>query len=127
MSGPISDLGELLRSLEVVVLPGIWQFTTQSIDDPVPEDAIMSFREREGSTIISPAGHDTSASNKWTWVEVSVHSDLNAVGFLAKLAEALSAAGIPCNAIAGYYHDHIFVPVGMGTSAVSALVTLKAE
>lgn len=126
MSSPISDLTELLASLEVSLLDGVWAYETTSFSiDPDP-DAIMAFKERESLTQICPAKSDTPESNRWHWIEVSVHSDLNAVGFLARLAGALAKAGVPCNAIAGYYHDHIFVPVDKTETALTALRDLKS-
>lgn len=126
MSSPISDLTDLLASLQANLLDGVWAYETiLSSTDPDPE-AIMTFKEREGLTQICPAKSHTPANNRWHWIEVSVHSDLNAVGFLARLADALASAGVPCNAIAGYYHDHIFVPVDTTETALTALRALKS-
>ena len=122
MSGE-SDLETLLKTLRVIRHEGVWRFET-GVDQPDASEAIMTFQESEGMTIIAPAAIDTSSDNRWVWLEMSVHSDLNAVGFLARIAVALSEAGVPCNAVAGFYHDHIFVPEDKADVAVTALEVL---
>lgn len=79
----------------------------------------MAFREAEGWTHIIPAPQADTPG--YIWLEISVHSSLDAVGFLAELATRLAAANIPCNAVAGYYHDHIFVPEDKADAALIAL------
>ena len=122
MSGE-SDLETLLKTLRVIRHEGVWRFEA-GVDQPDASEAIMTFQESEGMTIIAPAAIDTSSDNRWVWLEMSVHSDLNAVGFLARIAVALSEAGVPCNAVAGFYHDHIFVPEDKADVAVTALEVL---
>jgi len=59
-------------------------------------------------------------------ITLSVHSSLEAVGFIAVISRTLAQAGIPCNAIAGYCHDHIFVPVDRAEEAMSLLNEVAA-
>ena len=57
-------------------------------------------------------------------VTLRVHSSLAAVGLTAAVATALTGVGISCNVVAGYFHDHLFVPVDRGQEAVEVLSSL---
>jgi len=116
----MDDLSSLLDALRVIRHDGVWRFATQA-QPPDPSEAIFAFREREGWSALYPATERTPVDNRWVWLELAVVSDLNAVGFLAALAARLAQAGVACNAIAGYYHDHLFVPEGQAGLAIEAL------
>lgn len=130
------DLSKLLASLSVKTRDGVWRFETIPSEEASwtglvnlreVRDIAMLFQETEGLTVITSASADTPKDNQWAWLELSVYSDLQAVGFLAKVAEALAGAGIPCNAVAAYHHDHIFVPVARASDAKMAIETLRTQ
>jgi hypothetical protein len=77
------------------------------------EAVVMSFKEAEGVTLIVRKEwadlHRLEYSFVAAWITLTVHSSLSAVGLTAAFSTALSAAGISCNGVAAYYHDHIFV------------------
>jgi len=79
-----------------------------------PEDSIALFREEEGLTVVIGRRRADELSLPYSyvaaWITLAVHSDLNAVGFLAAITGALADAGISCNVIAALFHDHLFVP-----------------
>lgn len=130
------DLSKLLSSLHVKAREGIWRFETINKEAASWTELVslrdvrqiaMLFQEDEGLTVITAATDDTPAENRWVWLELSVYSDLNAVGFLSKVAAALTHAGIPCNAVAAFHHDHIFVPEEKAGAAVAALEALRTQ
>jgi len=94
-------------------------------------DAVALVREREGVTLVvpdpGPREHDDDASGAWARIVLTVHSDLEAVGLLAAVAGRLAARGIPVNAMAGWFHDHLFVPWGRRREALEALAELQRE
>jgi hypothetical protein len=56
-----------------------------------------------------------------------VASDLDAVGLTAVVATALAGQGIPANVVAGFHHDHVFVPVDRGAAAMRVLAALSED
>ncbi|MHA7899986.1 MAG: ACT domain-containing protein [Henriciella sp.] len=129
-----ADLSKLLASLSVLKRDGVWRFETIDKDEASWVELInlrevreiaMLFQEAEGLTVITAATETTPQDNRWTWLELSVFSDLQAVGFLAKVAAALTAADVPCNAVAAFHHDHIFVPEQKADAAIAAIEALR--
>jgi hypothetical protein len=130
------DLETLLKTLKVKRHEGMWRFETipaeaSSWSDLISlrdvRDIAMLFHEDEGLSLITKALDTTPASNRWVWLELSVYSDLQAVGFLAAVSKALSEASIPCNAVAAYHHDHVFVPEDNADRAITALEQLAKK
>jgi hypothetical protein len=61
----------------------------------------------------------------FAWITLTVHSSLEAVGLTAAFSRALTEAGISCNVVAAYYHDHIFVPTRDAGQAMQVLKNLS--
>jgi hypothetical protein len=84
--------------------------------------------EAEGTTLVLPIGEAELAgltgSYRCSWITLGVTSALEAVGLTAAFATALTRDGISCNVIAGFHHDHLFVPTGSAPAALSALAAL---
>ena len=62
---------------------------------------------------------------EWARISLTVHSDLAAVGLTAAIAAALTSRGISANVVAGFYHDHVFVPWDRRGDAMAALRELS--
>lgn len=121
-----STLTTLLGSLAPQLNPGTYVFCSVAADQAIePQHIIGSIREAEGLSLILAQeqadrlglGYDYLAA----WISLSVHSALSAVGLTAALAGALAAAGISCNVVAGYYHDHLFVAQADAERAMTVL------
>ena len=59
-------------------------------------------------------------------ITLTVHSSLEAVGFLGAIATQLAAAGISVNPVSAFYHDHLFVPEGRTEEAMQVLGRISA-
>lgn len=46
---------------------------------------------------------------------------------MAAIATNLAEAGIGCNPVSGFYHDHVFVPVGKERQAMTVLEGIAEE
>lgn len=126
----IRDLHQLVQSLEPVRQPGCYVFTSVAAGVLPPHESIVALiREREGISLIvaeeTALAHDLPIMMRCAWITLNVHSDLAAVGLTAAFAQALSAAQISCNVVAGAYHDHIFVPFDAADAALTALRQLQ--
>jgi hypothetical protein len=92
---------------------------------PAGLSALCTFREVEGLTAVIDLQDAERYALPYTFkarlITLKVHSSLDAVGFLAVVSAHLAKARIPCNAIAGYYHDHILVPVDRADEALTVL------
>jgi hypothetical protein len=88
-------------------------------------DLLGFFRENEGMTVILPKSNADDLglpySTVFAWITLSVHSSLEAVGLTAAVSHALTEAGISCNVVAAFYHDHLFVPVKDAARAMGVL------
>ncbi|MCY1265770.1 acetyltransferase [Pseudomonas jessenii] len=131
MAGETS-LATLLRSMSPQLNAGEYVFCTLR-DGKLPTDLeiVGSFREQEGLTVILERSHAETAGFSFdyiaAWITLNVHSALEAVGLTAAFATALAKAGISCNVIAGYYHDHLFVGQADADRALQVLRDLAAN
>ena len=104
--------------------------TMVSVPEPVPlGDGILAvISEAEGTTVVATVAE--AARRNWSvdfvaaWLTVDVHSSLDSVGLTAAMAHVLAERSIPCNVIAGFYHDHLLVPVSLADEAVATLESL---
>lgn len=94
-------------------------------------DAIAMFREDEGLSLILPdsvvRAHGLPADQPMVCLTLHVHSALDGVGLTAAVASALADAGIACNMVAAFHHDHAFVPEADADRALAVLKELAAS
>jgi hypothetical protein len=131
MSGETS-LNVLLRSMSPALNPGEYVFASVPEGSDVQRvQVIGSFREREGLTVIierlEAESLGLACGYVMAWITLNVHSSLEAVGLTAAFATALGEAGISCNVIAGFYHDHLFVGKDDAQKAMTVLRELAAS
>jgi uncharacterized protein len=100
---PVSDLAGMLAGMAPVLNARAWQFVL--VEGDPPKDAFALIREDEGTTVIVPG-----EGGEFARITLMVHSALEGVGLTAAVSRALAAAGIACNVVAGFHHDHLFVP-----------------
>jgi len=125
-------LATLLRSMSPHLNEGDYVFCTlPNHQIPAGCEVIGSFREQEGLTLIVERQQAQQAGLAFdyvaAWITLNVHSALEAVGLTAAFASALGKAGISCNVIAGYYHDHLFVGRADAERAMQVLQQLAAN
>jgi hypothetical protein len=120
------ELDKLLKTMRPIHNPGEFVFCS-SIELAAinPENAILIFKETEGYTVILKKTTadmlQLSYSFIASWITLTVHSSLEAVGLTAAFSNALAKAGISCNVVAAYYHDHIFVDIAHTKKAMDIL------
>ena len=90
--------------------------------------AAATVREAEGITLVLAENDAIAMGHRglkpMARITLTVHSSLEAVGLTAVVASRLASSGIPCNVIAGFYHDHLFVPADLAGAAMVALTEL---
>ncbi|TIQ28861.1 MAG: ACT domain-containing protein [Mesorhizobium sp.] len=128
-----ADLQRLLASMTPQLLPDVHVFATLAPGVAMPDglDPVMSFREREGLTLIVTEDAAKSAglagAFRCRMVTLNIHSSLEAVGFLAAITARLAAAGMGVNPVSAFYHDHLFVPSERAEEAMAILAKLVVE
>lgn len=121
------DLAALLRDMKPEVLPGIFVFCTLANDAILPAAVtpLLTFREAEGTTLVIPREqaerHGLPHQFPSRLITLTVHSSLEAIGFLAAITTRLACAGISVNAVSAFFHDHLFVPEQSADEALRLL------
>ncbi|QIE45102.1 ACT domain-containing protein [Pseudohalocynthiibacter aestuariivivens] len=125
------DLNTLLASMDPVLASETFVFVTiPSRQVPADITAKMMLQEAEGTTLILPRVEAEAANLPYTFaarmITLNVHSALDAVGFIARIATELAAHGMGVNPVAGYYHDHLFIPEDRADDAMRILRAFSA-
>ena len=130
---PIADLSVLLSRMAPALQAGEYVFATADrASMPDLRDVVASIREPEGLSVVVPASvadrfgaHD---HDRFAWITLTVHSDLQAVGLTAAFASALGREGISCNVVAGLAPRPHFCargPGGCGPGGAAACSAMR--
>lgn len=121
---PVSDRDAMIAGMSPALDAKTYVFATVEDEELLPR-AIAMIREAEGLSLILPL---ETASELGLPVDLpmrriilNVHSALDGVGLTAAVSATLAGLGIPCNVVAGFYHDHVFIPADRADEALGAL------
>jgi hypothetical protein len=123
-----TNLARLIAGLRPVLDPETYLFCrAPGPGHPLAARALMTFHEDEGSTLILPAAlatPDLDPQFPCRRITLTVHSSLAAVGLMAAVSAALAQAGIGCNPVAAWHHDHLFVAQDQAEATLALLHAL---
>lgn len=127
-----SNLDTLLKTLRPRL--NIGDFVFCRVNDLTLVDLneiILFFKEDESITIIINRELADTLKLDYSfiasWITLTVHSALSAVGLTAAFSKVLSDKGISCNVVAAYYHDHIFVDKKDAEKAMEVLNSFSTQ
>jgi len=127
------DLQTLLKAMQPELQDGVFVFCAipQGADIPAAIKPRLIFREREAMTIVVRREEAETLGLPHQFasrlITLTVHSSLEAVGFLAAISARLAEAGISVNAVSAFYHDHLFVPHDRADEAMTLLQDMSAR
>jgi len=121
-----TNLDTLLKTMRPKLNMGVFVFClVKDLTLVNLNKAVLFFKEEEGYTIIVKKEVADKLKLDYTfissWITLTVHSSLEAVGLTAAFSKALADNGIGCNVVAAFYHDHIFVPIQDTEKAMAVL------
>jgi hypothetical protein len=91
---------------------------------------LATFVESEGVSLILERSAATRAGLAYIYpcrlITLTVHSSLDAIGFVAAVTSALATADISVNPISAYHHDHLLVAADRAADALAVLERLSA-
>ncbi len=126
----ITNLNVLMKSMHPELQDGIFVFCSLPTDQSIATDLspIMLFKETEGTTVIALKDKVVQAGLPHQYecrqITLTIHSSLEAIGFLAAITDCLAKAGISVNPVSAFYHDHLFVPADKAEQALTLLTEL---
>ena len=126
-----NDLPALLQQMKPEMQEGIFVFCClpHGVDIPAPLAPLLIFHEHEGTTLIARQEEAELARLPCRFasrlITLTVHSALDAVGYLAAITARLANAGISVNAVSAFHHDHLFVPEHRASEALRLLMDLQ--
>lgn len=121
----------LLAAISPRQRPGEYVFVVDTAMSVQDQAVLASVVEPEGRSIVVTRQDADHAGLSYDfvagWITLEVRSALDAAGLSAAVAGALGEAGISCNIVAGYHHDHMLVPHERVDEAIEALEQLSVR
>lgn len=125
------NLQSLLAGMRPVQRDGEYVYVLWPHGRPLEGHIEAAVREAEGLTVVLPRAEADRLGLPYdfvaAWITLEIHSALEAVGLTAAVARALTDAGISCNVLAGFHHDHLLVRAADAQRALQVLADLSAE
>ncbi len=125
MSTPITDTDAMIAGMQPDLQPGDFAFVVWPDNKPWPDGTRASCVEAEGLSLIVSIDSAPQDTVPMHCITLQVHSSLEGVGLTAAVSGALARHGIPANMVAGYHHDHIYVPAAQSQDALRVLQDLQ--
>ena len=130
----VRETRAMLALMEAVIEPGEVVFCSTTAPTTIATAAplaLATFREAEGLSLILWA-EDARALGfpcdvPMQRITLQVFSSLEGIGLTSAVAGALTGAEIPCNMVAAFHHDHVFVPAQMAGAALEVLRRLQQD
>jgi uncharacterized protein len=129
------DLAHLLAVMRPELDPREFVFATGSRDtlgelSRFGTALVATFIESEGVSLVLERSAATRAGLAYIYpcrlITLTVHSSLDAIGFVAAVTSALATAGISVNPISAYHHDHLLVAADRAADAMAVLERVSA-
>ncbi|KAJ6127091.1 hypothetical protein N7523_002703 [Penicillium sp. IBT 18751x] len=131
-----TDLSVLLATMEPTLDPATYVFINTI--EPITSLPLATLQpqliaqEAEGTTIVTTEALALSHGYREAVfpckkISLTVHSSLEAIGLIAAITNRLKDHQISTNVVSGFFHDHIYVPVGRADDAMRVLVDLATE
>jgi hypothetical protein len=122
------DLATLLASLSATAREERYVFVSVPHDDAEAISAAAMVVEDESTTLVIPQAEADALGMTYeyvaAWITLEVYSGLHAVGLTAAVSGVLADAGVSCNMLAGFHHDHLLVPAEQLDTALEVLAEL---
>jgi uncharacterized protein len=133
MAGPVRSGQAMIAGMDPVLDERDYVFCTvadAAAAEAARPQALGSFTEAEGVSLIVPVAtartFGFADGPVMRRIVLTVHSALDGVGLTAAVSGTLAEAGIACNMVAAFHHDHVFVPAAEAENALGLLRNLQA-
>ena len=127
------NLAALLENMKPEMHEDIFVFCSipEGKEIPAALRPVHIFREHEGTALIvrreQAEGAELPHQFASRMITLTVHSSLEAIGFLAAITGRLAEAGISVNAVSAFHHDHLFVPEHRADEALHHLLNMTKQ